>query len=96
MPCVPFKSPDGSTGIMCFSRRGQRCACGNAATKLCDWRVAEKRSGTCDKPLCGRCAISPAPEKDLCQAHAAEWEARGRPSAPVGAPVQASLFEEKP
>lgn len=50
----------------------QRCKCVRRATRLCDWKVPTKKSGTCDAPLCERCAIVPAPGKDLCQAHAAE------------------------
>ena len=53
----------------------QRCKCGNRATLLCDWKVPSKRSGTCDAPICRRCTTSPAADKDLCQTHAAEFEA---------------------
>jgi hypothetical protein len=50
----------------------QRCKCGRRATRLCDWKIPGKKSGTCDAPLCDICAIVPAPEKDLCPKHAAE------------------------
>ena len=50
----------------------QRCKCGRRATRLCDWKVPAKISGTCDAPLCKRCSVVPAEDKDLCQKHAAE------------------------
>ena len=27
-----------------------------------------------DKPICDRCTHSPAPDKDLCPAHAKQWQ----------------------
>lgn len=79
MPCVPFKSADGqTTGFMCTSRdRQPRCACGKAGVRRCDWKMTRRKSGTCDKPLCATCSTQPAPDKDLCPEHAAEWKARG-------------------
>ena len=56
--------------------KGLRCRCGNRGTLLCDWKVATNKSGTCDAPLCRKCTTSPAPDKDLCANHAAEWKAR--------------------
>lgn len=73
MPCTVTTLPDGGRAIVCTSGRAQRCACGAAATQLCDWKVPERRSGTCDRPLCRRCSHSPTPGKDLCPAHAAVW-----------------------
>lgn len=64
--------------IVCGTSRRQRCACGYPATQLCDWKVAGKRSGTCDASICAQCAVSPATDKDLCPAHAksfAAWRA---------------------
>lgn len=34
-----------------------RCACGRRATKLCDFPVATGDTGTCDAPLCSKCAV---------------------------------------
>lgn len=62
---------DGVAAIVCGPDR--RCRCGRKADRLCDWKDAGKKSGTCDTPLCAKCATSPAPEKDLCPRHAAEW-----------------------
>lgn len=60
--------------IVCGPRRRERrCPCGQPATLLCDWRMPEK-GGTCDAPLCARCTTSPAPDKDLCASHAAQFE----------------------
>lgn len=75
MPCEVTTLPNGGRAIVCGSRRRQLCACGRTATQLCDWKVPGRRSGTCDKPLCSRCTHVPAPDKDLCPAHAAEWKA---------------------
>lgn len=72
MTCTPFALPDGARGFVCGPT--QRCRCGNRATLLCDWKVPGKKSGTCDAPICRKCATSPAPEKDLCAKHAAEWK----------------------
>lgn len=75
--CTVVKMPGGGTAIVCGGRRRHKhCKCGRKATLLCDWKVKGKRSGTCDAPLCVRCTHSPAPEKDLCPQHAAEWKAR--------------------
>ena len=81
MPCERIQLPGGGAAIVCGRGRKQRCACGAPSTKLCDWKVKARKSGTCDKPICDRCARSPAPGKDLCRAHHDEWERRGRPGA---------------
>lgn len=73
MPCHHI-TVDGVSAIVCTSGRTQKCRCGRKATRLCDWKVKGRKSGTCDKPLCARCSHSPAPEKDLCPQHAAEWK----------------------
>lgn len=69
--CTRVAIPGGGVAIVCGSVR--RCACGRKATRLCDWKVRTRKSGTCDKPICDRCTTSPAPDKDLCAAHAAQW-----------------------
>lgn len=78
MPCTFVPLPGGGTAIVCGPRaRPKRCSCGSGrpATLLCDWKV---EGGTCDAPLCEACSHVPAPEKDLCPKHAAEWKARTR------------------
>jgi len=76
MPCQHVKI-DGVSAIVCGPRtRRRKCACGRPSSRLCDWKIRGKKSGTCDKPLCDRCARQPAPEKDLCPEHAAEWDKR--------------------
>lgn len=74
MTCHHVKLPDGTAAIVCTSGRRKRCACGKPGTLLCDWKMPERKSGTCDTPICARCTTSPAPDKDLCQKHAREWE----------------------
>lgn len=83
MTCETFRLPSGQTAIVCSrNRRRPKCRCGMPATLECDWKVSTRRSGTCDKPICQTCAVSPAPEKDLCPDHAIEYrrwkEARGK------------------
>ena len=74
MTCEGVTLADGTRAIVCSSRRPARCACGRRATLQCDWKVTERRSGTCDVDLCDRCAISPAPGKDLCPDHAVIYD----------------------
>ena len=81
MACEHVSLPGGGTAIVCTRTKRQRCACGGPATLLCDWKVAGKRSGTCDAPLCPSCSTSPAPDKDLCPDHAQafdEWRSERR------------------
>lgn len=78
MPCEHVTMPGGGHAIVCTSRRRQRCACGRVANRACDWKVPNRRSGTCDAPICRTCSTSPAKDKDLCPEHAqafAEWKA---------------------
>lgn len=75
---------NGVHAIVCGGRRyeesARRCACGNAATKLCDWKVKKPSLGLprgrdCDAPLCDDCSTSPTKGKDLCPEHWTAWEA---------------------
>lgn len=74
MTCHHVALPEGGHAIVCTGEKRQRCKCGRPATLLCDWKVPAKRSGTCDAPICEQCATSPAPDKDLCPTHTAEFE----------------------
>lgn len=76
MPCNVVEIPGVGRGFVCTSGRRQRCACGKVSTRLCDWKTPAGRKPTCDRPLCHACTHAPAPDKDLCPAHAAEWTAR--------------------
>ena len=71
MTCTPVTLPGGARAIICTAT--QRCKCGRRATLLCDWKMPEKKSGTCDAPLCAGCSTKPAPGKDLCAKHAADY-----------------------
>jgi hypothetical protein len=73
MTCETHVLPGGVRAIVCGPKR--RCKCGRRATLECDWKVPSRKSGTCDRPICDRCTTSPAPDKDLCPAHAAEFKA---------------------
>jgi hypothetical protein len=48
--------------------------CRQLATSECDWKIGGGK--TCDAQLCETHAYEPAPEKDLCPEHAAEWQRR--------------------
>lgn len=79
MPCTPTTLPNGSFAIVCGAKlRHKKCACGSGklANLLCDWKVPERQSGTCDKFICSVCTHKPAPKKDLCPDHATIWKAR--------------------
>lgn len=75
MTCHPIKNESGRTIGFCCTTRGprKRCACGKVATLQCDWKVKERKSGTCDAYICAACTTSPAPDKDLCPTHAEAW-----------------------
>ena len=67
MTCHHVRLPGGTGAIVCGPTR--RCSCGKPADLLCDWKVPTRASGTCDKPICRRCAASPARGKHVCPAH---------------------------
>lgn len=85
--CETVTLPNGTRAIVCGSHSRRRCACGRRATLLCDWKLPAKKTGTCDRSICDRCTTSPAPDKDLCPAHAEayrEWRAgRSAQGAPA-------------
>jgi hypothetical protein len=94
MACAVVQLPTGGAAIVCGPKPRHRCcACGAAAPLLCDWKVAARTSGTCDRPVCARCAASPAPGKDLCPAHAIAWTAWRAARADVG--VNPTMSERK-
>lgn len=61
MSCDVLTGADGAPNGHACSRgpRGKRCACGNPATKLCDFVLAGSRgrAQTCDVDLCDGCAV---------------------------------------
>jgi hypothetical protein len=78
MACVHVALPDGSggiiRGIICGLPKPKKCCkCRGPADREYDWKVPGRKSGTCDRPVCSKCSVSPAPEKDLCPDHAAAW-----------------------
>lgn len=89
MACEFVELGNGGRAIVCGTGRPRaKCRCGRPATLLCDWKLPTRRSGTCDAPLCPACTAAPAPGKDLCPDHAAEWQRRlaARPVAPPPEP----------
>lgn len=83
MPCTPFQFAGGQ-GFVCTRGRRPRCACGEAASFQCD-APAKRKSGTCDKHLCQKCALTAGEDRHLCPEH--------RGVTPQAAPPeQAALF----
>jgi hypothetical protein len=70
--CKTVSIPGGITAIVCGPTR--RCKCGRPAKLFCDWKMPKRKSGTCDRPICKTCAVSPAPDRDLCPEHAKAFE----------------------
>lgn len=76
MPCETVAMKDGTPAILCSRghRPRRRCsACQTAwATKECDFLLERRHAGnhkTCDKPLCGACAVKIGPDVDHCPDH---------------------------
>jgi hypothetical protein len=84
-PCIWTTLPDG-TRVHIKMARQRRKMCRFCATAdglyLCDFPVGD---GTCDAPMCRKCATNVGPDTDYCPNH------RGR--APT---MQGSLFGGKP
>jgi hypothetical protein len=97
--CQHVKFPDGSAAIICGGRhRIQYCACGRPCDFLCDWKVREKKSGTCDAPICAKHATQVGPDKHLCPQHQKAWESWQKRHPGFIAPpdyAQMSLLESK-
>lgn len=73
MPCTPFRTTDGTTGIVCTSRRRPRCSvpgCNAPSGFQCDHRV--KSGKTCDRHLCAAHAHQVGDDMHLCPTHLAE------------------------
>lgn len=68
MQCDFIDTPNGRIVICSHRRSRPKCACGNRATKQCDYPNARGK-GTCDRNLCNRCAISVGPDRDYCRTH---------------------------
>jgi hypothetical protein len=86
--------PDSSTISSACRIFHKHCACGREATALCDWKVKEHKTGTCDAPICPNHLKQVAPGKVLCPEHQKEydsWKARHRKFTEQ---EQQSLFSE--
>jgi len=69
MPCTRI-----GNAIVCGpAPRPRKCVGCGQSTKANRLRLCGK---TCDKPVCVGCTTMPAPAKDLCPNHAAQWKAR--------------------
>ena len=69
--CVPVAFADGSTMIVCGSRRKIKlCSyCAHEREFVCDFPIRNGR--TCDKPLCSAHSYHQGPNQDYCPDHAA-------------------------
>lgn len=89
----------GQPMIICGERRKvQFCMCGREGVFLCDWKVSDHKSGTCDKPICAKHAKEVAPGKHLCPFHQLQYDTwkRRHPEkvSAVEVGVQEGLFQE--
>lgn len=68
------------------------CECGRQSERVCDWKVAAHKTGTCDKPVCAQHSKEVAPGKFLCPEHQHRYDdwLKKRSHA---VNKQASLFE---
>lgn len=63
MTCTPIRTSSGVTGIVCHGRgrrvKPKKCSvCGRPPALLeCDGKNPKRKSGTCDKLLCAKCAV---------------------------------------
>lgn len=75
---------------------GKFCVtCGREAVALCDWKVKEHKTGTCDNPCCAHHAMSvDGGRKRICPEHQKSydgWKARRKN---ISEAEQRSLFSE--
>ena len=72
MKCRGFKTEDGISVIACGSRlEVERCVCcGKSSGFQCDYPDPGRKSGTCDKLVCGECAKEVGFNLHHCPDHA--------------------------
>jgi hypothetical protein len=88
MPCTPFRTADGITGIVCTRgrKRAPRCSvpgCNATSGFQCDYRVQGGK--TCDRHLCAVHAHQVGPDAHFCPTHLTESSGNGQ--------KQGNLFE---
>lgn len=73
MPCEHFKTPGGFAILCTRGAPRKRCYHCNrlGARYQCDGPAPERKSGTCDRYVCGQCATPDGPKRDYCRDHAA-------------------------
>lgn len=96
--CERIEIPGGGFAFICGGRgRHKFCECGRSAVALCDWKVPDRKSGTCDAPICEKHRVTVAPGKDLCvfHQHAFEIWKKKHPDFDLRRGEQGNLFEGK-
>ncbi len=89
--CERIQLDNGTQAIICGGQvQKVACHCGRVAKFLCDWKVPERHSGTCDRALCENHAKEVGRCKHLCPEHNQAWIAWQKRHPPA----QASLFSE--
>lgn len=86
MACRTFPVP-GGFGIACDRSRRPSCSapnCHRPSERQCDYPVKGRKSGTCDRHLCGSHATSAGPQTDYCPPHAKLVAANGSPPGSQG------------
>jgi len=80
MPCTPFRTRDGISGIVCTGRRrAPRCSvpgCNASSGFQCDHRGTNGK--TCDRHLCAVHAHQIADNTHFCPTHLAESSGRSQ------------------
>lgn len=91
MPCYHIRMSDGTTAIVCADgSKAKKCVeCSRESKFLCDWKMPERKSGTCDAPICRDHALEVASDKHLCPWHQKAYELWKRKRAV--APLRESL-----
>lgn len=72
MTCESVTLANGTRAIICRSRpRRRKCSCCGTrwAERECDYPDLKRKSGTCDKPLCTKCAVKGGDNIDYCPHH---------------------------
>ncbi|VWB97369.1 hypothetical protein BLA15816_04704 [Burkholderia lata] len=75
MPCIPFRFPDGMSGIVCTRgrKRAPRCSvpgCQASSAFQCDFHTTTVK--TCDRHLCAVHAHEVGDDVHFCPTHLAE------------------------
>jgi len=89
---MTFLTPGGLTHEQVMHTACRFCKCGRKAVALCDWKVPEHKSGTCDQPCCELHSKEVAPGKFVGPCHQPQYD--GWKAKKFSSEEQRSLFGE--